>query len=117
MWIGVPRAARDAENLREGRSSCGKGPNDGSGRKAGVSRFRRGRYKRQRRRVIGCKRPVDRLVVQMADRAGRFGGAVVMVPDAAKRHADQQQREQRYRDDQIPYWLRFHHSGCGDESG
>jgi hypothetical protein len=53
--------------------------------------------------VIRGNRPVNRLVAQVTDGAASFSGAVVMMPDdASERHADQQQREQRYRDHQIP---------------
>jgi hypothetical protein len=53
--------------------------------------------------VIRSQRPVNRLVAKVANWTAGFGGAVVMMPDdASERHADQQQREQRYRDHQIP---------------
>jgi len=48
--------------------------------------------------VIRRQRPVNWLVAQVADRAGRFSRAAVMMQHhASERHADQQQRKQRHR--------------------
>jgi hypothetical protein len=54
------------------------------------------------RRWIDRERPVDGLVAQVANLAGRLGGlSAMMMAHADERHADQQQRE-RYRDNQVP---------------
>ena len=98
------RAARDDARVLCGwRSACGNATNRGTRREAGVLGLRGRRDKRERQRVIRRRRRVDCLVAQVANRAGSVGRAVVMVPDdAGDRHADQQQREQRYRDDPKP---------------
>lgn len=80
------------------RCACGNATKCGTRREAGVADFNSGGNHRKRGRMILCRRPVNGLVTQMADRAASFGCAVVMMPDdACKRHADQQQRKQRHR--------------------
>jgi len=101
-------AARDKRGLRDGRRPGRNARDDGARRKAGVLRLVCGSYKGQRRRTIDRKRPLNRLVIQMADRAGRVG-AGVMVPDASERHGNQQQRQQRYLDHYASSWLRSAH--------
>jgi hypothetical protein len=91
--------------LRGGWSSCGNSPNGGARRQAGVAGLRCGCYQCKSRSVSRRNRTVNRLVTQVADGAGCFGGAIMMMPDdASERHADQQQHQQRYRDHQIPCW-------------
>jgi hypothetical protein len=91
--------------LRRGRSSCGDAPYDGARRQPAAAGFRSRRHQCKSWRVNRRHRPVNRLVAQMADGAGCFGRAGVVMPDdASKRHADQQQREERYRNRQIPIW-------------
>jgi hypothetical protein len=91
---------RKKEGFLSGGWSPGGEPRDhGRGCKPGVPNFWRRREQRHRRRRIKRQRPVDWLVAQMTDGAGcfrRVGG--VMMANADERHADQQQRKQRYRD-------------------
>jgi len=104
MWTGAPQTARETiEVLRGGRSSSGQPPDHGRRRETCIPNFRRGCLQSHGRRRVDRERPVDGLVVQMADLAGCFGGliAIVEVADADERHADEQQRE-RYREGQVP---------------
>jgi hypothetical protein len=103
------RAARDKRGLRDGRRPGRNARDDGARRKAGVLRLLRGSYKGQHRRAVARERPLNRLVIQMADLAGRIGGAGVIVPDASERHGNQQQRQQRYRNHYASNWLRSAH--------
>ncbi len=101
--------------LGGGWSSCGDSPNCGARRQAGVAGFRRGCNQCKGQCVICCDRAVNRLVTQVADRAAGFGRAVTMMmqDDASEGHRHQQQRQQRYRNHQIPCWTSLQHGRGG----
>jgi hypothetical protein len=86
------RTARDKRGLQDGRRPGRYARDDGARRKAGVLRLLRGSYKGQHRRAVARERPLNWLVIQMADLAGCIGGAGVIVPNASERHGNQQQR-------------------------
>src|SRR5579862_8764117 len=80
MWTGAPRTVREKnEVLRGGRSPSGKPPDHGRGREARVANLRCSCLQSYGRRWIDRERPVDGLVAQVANLAGRLGGLSAMM--------------------------------------
>src|ERR1700722_14190964 len=94
-----PDGARAGGMLGRGRSASRDVPRDGTGDVLGFARCDLDRYHLEIRSRKARQLLIDRLVAQMADRAGRLGATGVVMKDAAHRQREHQQRQQRGRYD------------------
>ena len=75
--------------LRGGRCASRDTPDGGIRRRALILRFLQNLEGSQNGSTVGYGWPIERLMAQMADRATRFRGIEMMMPDATQRRGDE----------------------------
>ena len=82
--------------LCDGRSARRLAQEDENRGQTGALRLRRRSHDGQGNSTMGSERPLNRLVTNVADLAGPVRGAGMVMPDAAERHGNREERQQRH---------------------
>jgi hypothetical protein len=99
---GPSSGANRTAALDGGRCARGNPRHDDVGREATIGKIGRSAGLRQGGRAVGVGPLNERLMIQVADLAGGFGGAGMVVPHAAEGHGNQQHGQQGHRNDKEP---------------